>query len=356
MKKWLIFIMVVSVSLAYGFIIRDKATIKEVYINDRLIDKPVYSPRDNIEAELVKREVVLMGTQFTFVVEAPQQRAIDAITQVIKKLVILESKISSWMPGSDVYLLNQQAGSYVKVSQDTMNLLILSQQAYANTDGDFDVTIGGVWGLYPFRDALAAMPTDEQIKKQLEFVGTDKIQLNKEELTAKLPTGMKINLGGIGKGYATYLAISLMQSMGIKNAAVSAGGDAYLMGEKSTGPWKVRIENPRWQGQSIEQFLVSNYSVVTSGDAKQYFTRNGKRYGHIINPKNGKPAEGTQSVTIITKDITLADAYATAVFVKGAAKGMQWVNSREGIEALIIDSNGTVSRSIGWLALTQGPH
>lgn len=356
MKKWLIFIMVIGASLAYGFLVRDKADIKTVDVDKRVIEKPVYSQGKKIESELVKREVVLMGSQFTFVVDAPKKLALDAITQITKELIVLESKISSWKPGSDVFLLNQKAGDYVKISQLTMDLLILSQQAFEDTEGDFDASIGSVWDLYPFRDASAAMPTDEQIKQQLQFVGTDKIQLNRAELKAKLPAGMKINLGGIGKGYAADLAISLMKSMGIKNAAVSAGGDVYLMGKKSTGPWNVRIENPRWQGQSIEQFSVADYSVATSGDSKRFFTRNGKRYGHIINPKNGKPAAGAQSVTIITKDATLADAYATAVFVKGAIKGLQWVNDRDDVEALIIDHNGAVSRSNGWNALIRGGH
>ena len=356
MKKWLIFIMVIGASLAYGFLVRDKAAIEKIDFDNSVIEKPVYSQGEKIESELVKREVVLMGSQFTFVVDAPKKLALDAITQITKELIVLESKISSWKPGSDVFLLNQKAGNYVKISQLTMDLLILSQQAFDDTDGDFDASIGAVWDLYPFRDASAAMPTDEQIKQQLQFVGADKIQLNRAELTAKLPEGMKINLGGIGKGYAAHFAISLMKSMGIKNAAVSAGGDVHLMGKKSTGPWNVRIENPRWQGQSIEQFSVADYSVATSGDSKRFFTRNGKRYGHIIDPKNGQPAAGVQSVTIITKDATLADAYATAVFVKGAIKGLQWVNDREAIEALIIDGNGSVSRSNGWNALTKGGH
>ncbi len=356
MKKWIIFIIVISASLTYGFFIRDKVAVKKETVDNTVISKPVYSQDNNATSDLVKREVVLMGSQFIFVIDAPEKLALDAITQVTKRLIDLESKLSSWKPGSDVHLLNKHAGEYVKVSQDTINLLLLSKQAYQNTNGDFDISIGSVWDLYPFRDVSAPMPTDEQIKQQLQFVGADKIKINKTELKVKLPEGMKINLGGIGKGYAAHLAITLMKKMAIKNAAVSAGGDVYLMGKKSTGPWNVRIENPRWQGKTIEKFSVADLSVATSGDAKRFFIRNGKRYGHIINPENGKPATGVQSVTIIAEDATFADAYATAVFVKGAEKGMLWVNKRDVIEALIIDDNGTVFRSAGWNALTRGMH
>jgi len=357
MKKWLIFVVVIAIALSYGFFIREKSPPIKAVADKKLIEKPIYSHSENNQAKLIKREVVLMGSQFTFVVDAPRKQALNAITQITKNLVELESKISSWKPGSDIFLLNQKASnnsnSWVKISPLTMDLLVLSKQVYKETEADFDISIGPVWDLYPFRDPSAVMPTDKQILQQLQFVSTDKIQLNTAELKAKLAPGMKINLGGIGKGYAAHIGIKLMKSMGIKNAAISAGGDVYLMGKKTTGPWQVSIENPRWPGQSIEQFSIADSSVATSGDSKRFFTHKGKRYSHIINPKTGTPVTHAQSVSIITKNATLADAYATAVFVKGTNKGLQWVNNKEGIEALIIDHNGTVFRSNGWNEITK---
>lgn len=358
MKKWLVFIVVVSLSLVYG-VMHKKNTVNEALIatqslNENMLKKPVYESSTGKLSELVKREVVLMGSQFVFVVDAPEKRALQAITRITDDLLVLESKISSWKPSSDVFLLNQQSAKWIKVSQQTMNILMLSKQAFADTDRDFDVTIGAVWDLYPFRDETAALPTDSEVQQQLQFVGTEKIEFNQAEMKVKIPEGMKINLGGIGKGYAAELAITLFREMGIKNAAVSAGGDVYLMGKKSTGPWNISIENPRWKGQVVEQFSIEDYAVATSGDSQRYIIRKGKRYGHIINPKTGKPASSTQSVTILTKDAALADAYATAVSVKGAIDGMRWVNDKDNIEALIIDDNGTVTRSTGWDALAKG--
>ncbi|MCW9047981.1 MAG: FAD:protein FMN transferase [Gammaproteobacteria bacterium] len=362
MKKWLVFIIVVGLSLVYGLMYKDRTVNQTQHENEHdthhvdgsVINRPVYETSQYKSSELVKREVVLMGSQFIFVIEAPEKLALQVITKITENLLILESKISSWKPGSDVFLLNQQSGKWIKVSQQTMSLLLLSKQAFEDTDGDFDVTIGAVWDLYPFRDQTRDLPGDKQIQQQLQFVGTDKIELNQSEMKVRIPEGMKINLGGIGKGYAAQLAISLLREMGIKNAAVSAGGDVYLMGKKSSGPWNISIENPRWQGQIIEQFSIADYAVATSGDSQRYIKSNGKRYSHIINPKTGKPANGTQSVTILTKDAALADAYATAVSVKGAIEGMRWVNGKENIEALIIDDNSSVARSTGWETLTKG--
>lgn len=352
MKKWSIFMLVIVVALVYGLGLRERVVTGHGEQTSPSISAPIYAPSLNEGSELVKREVVLMGSQFVFVVDAPKTQALAAITAVTERLRQLEAEISSWKPGSDVFRLNDNTGQFIKVGADTLALLQLAQKVHADTDGAFDVSIGAVWDLYPFRHQDAPMPGDQQIEARLQFVGADKIQLRVDESRAMVPAGMKINFGGIGKGYAAHIAIEQMQAMGINNAAVSAGGDVFLLGQKHTGPWIVRIENPLWPGKTIEQFALQNCSAATSGDAQRYFIRNGKRYGHIISPLTGWPVEGIRSVTVITDDPTLADAYATAVFVKGPVEGMRWVNARDGVEALIIDDNGSVTRSTGWQALT----
>jgi thiamine biosynthesis lipoprotein len=354
MKKWSIFIAVIVVALGYGLGLRDKAPGGHQPPTPAAITAPIYAPASAGSGELVRREAVLMGSPFVFVVDAPRSQALDAITTVTDRLRRLEAEISSWKPGSDVYRLNDNAGRFIKVGADTLALLQLSQQVHVETDGAFDITIGVVWDLYPFRDPSAPLPSDEQIEQALQFIGANRIELDEAQSRARIPAGMKINLGGIGKGYAAKIAIEQMRAMGIRNAAVSAGGDVHLMGKKRSGPWLIRIENPRWEGKTIEQFALEGQSVATSGDAQRYFTRQGKRYSHIISPLTGRLVAGTQSVTVISRDPALADAYATAVSVKGAEEGMQWVNQQDGVEALIIDHRGRVARSSGWQAITGG--
>lgn len=355
-KKWSLFIVVIALALIAGRLLRDPAPAAVMEKETPPIPPAIYASSDGLPGELVKREVVLMGSQFVFVVDAPKDKALVAITKVTERLRELEAQISSWKPGSDVFRLNDNGGRFIEVGDDTLALLRLAQQAYTETDGAFDVSIGAVWDLYPFRNADAPLPSDEQIRAQLEHVGADRIEVNAHESKAMVPAGMKINLGGIGKGYAAQIAIETIKGMGIINAAVSAGGDVHLMGRKHTGPWNIRIENPRWEGKSIESFTLQDRSVATSGDTQRYIVRNGKRYGHIINPLTGKPAEGTQSVTVIADNPALADAYATAVFVKGPVEGMRWVDARADVEALIVDEHGSVTRSSGWQAITGGIH
>lgn len=352
MKKWLIFIAVITLSLAYGLGLRERNATPAPRAKAESITPPLYTPLGDADSELVRREVVLMGSQFIFAVDAPRPQAIAAITAATERLRELEAAISSWKPGSDIYRLNDNAGHDIKVGADTLALLRLGKQIQSETGGAFDVSIGAVWDLYPFRNPDAPMPNEQQIAAQLENVGAQRIGIDEAASKARVPEGMKVNLGGIGKGYAAQLAITTMKGMGIENAAVSAGGDLYLMGGKQTGPWNVRIENPRWEGRSIEQFTLRDRSVATSGDGQRYIMVDGKRYGHIIDPRTGRPAEGSQSVTVICDDPSRADAYATAVFVMGPAEGMKWVDSHVGVEALIIDDNGTVSRSAGWASVT----
>lgn len=360
MKKWSIFIVVIAVALGYGLGLRDRAAMRHLEQPPSLSSPLIfYAPTRNRGSELasalIRREAVLMGSAFVFVVEAPKAQALAAIITVTERLRRLEAEISSWKPGSDVYRLNDNAGRFIKVGADTLALLQLSQQVHRETEGAFDITIGAVWDLYPFRDPSAPLPSDKQIEQALRFVGADRIELDAKQSRARIPAGMKINLGGIGKGYAAQIAIEQMRAMGIRNAAVSAGGDVYLMGKKQTGPWRVRIENPRWEGKTIEQFALAGQSVATSGDTQRYFIRQGKRYSHIISPLSGRPVEGSQSVTVISRDPARADAYATTVSVKGPEEGMLWVDRQEGVEALIIDDNGRVTRSRGWQAITGGP-
>lgn len=358
MQKWFIFIAVIIVALGYGMGVRDNAPASDPVEKPAAVNAPIYATTEaggsELASELIRREVVLMGSQFVFVVDAPRPQALKVITAVTERLRKLESELSSWKPGSDIYRLNDNPGRFIKVGADTLTLLQISQQVYLQTDGAFDITIGAVWDLYPFRDATRPLPTDEQITQALRFVGANRIEIDEARLQARVPAGMKLNLGGIGKGYAAKIAIEQMRAMGIHNAAVSAGGDIYLMGRKPSGPWLISIDNPRWEGKYIEQFALDGLSVATSGDARRYFTREGKRYSHIVSPLTGRPVDSIQNVTVICKDPVLADAYATTAAVKGAQEGMQWINQQDGVEALIIDHHGQVTRSNGWQAITEG--
>lgn len=350
---WLFFVAVVGAALVYGLVLDRPDAVIEERIAPASVP-PALSPPVAVNG-LVRREAVLMGSQFVFVAEGERARAAGAIAAAFERLRELEARISDWRPGSEISRLNDRAGiAPVQVGSDTFALLELSRELHRETGGAFDVTIGAVWDLWPFRDPRAPLPTENRIHESLALVGADRIELDRARSTAYLPVaGMRVNLGAIGKGYAAQAAIEVLRAHGIERAAVSAGGDTYLLGAKSDGPWQVGIEHPRWQGRYIERFAAGDVAVATSGDAERFVERGGKRYGHILDPRTGYPAEGVQSVTIVTADPVRADAYATAVFVMGVARGLAWVAAHPGTEALIVDGEGAVHRSPGWAAMAR---
>ncbi|MEZ6148493.1 MAG: FAD:protein FMN transferase [Pirellulaceae bacterium] len=316
------------------------------------------APRSAIaQSTVTRREVMMMGTSFVFVVDAEPELGIQAIQSAIKRLRELESEVSSWRPDSDISRLNAQAGiSPVDVGQDGLELLRLAKELHALTAGTFDVTIGPVWDLWPFRDAKLPLPTKQQLQNALPLVDASKIELNAANSTAFLPLpGMRVNLGAVGKGYAARLAIDAMRGLGVERAAVSAGGDLCLLGRRTDGPWVVGLEHPRWTGRVMEQFVAGDIAVATSSNSQRHVVRDNQSYGHILDPRTGQPATQSQSVTILTADPARADAFATAVFVMGPQEGLAWVERQAGVEALIIDHDGHQHRSSGWSQLATSP-
>ncbi len=313
------------------------------------------SRRQTTDGTLVRREVVLMGSSFVFVVDAPSEKATAAIDSAVSRLRQLEYQISSWRPDSDISKLNGRAGKEpVQVGDETFELLRLARQLHHHTGGAFDVTIGPVWDLWPFRDSQQAIPSRRSIDQALKLVDASKITLDETRRTAFLPDpGMRVNLGAIGKGYAAKLAVEEFKRHGIARAAISAGGDLFLLGKKTSGPWIVEIEHPRGGSRPLDRFTASDTAVATSGNAKRFIVRDGRRYGHILDPRTGNPVDDCRSVTIITGDPAVADAYATAVFVMGSAKGMAWIENHPDVEGLIVDAGDNVLTSSGWSSVTH---
>lgn len=356
-KSWIVFTVILGAAMGAGYY---RAQAKpaastvpraENLHADRVILRETVATDEQAPGHEVRREAVLMGCQFVFVVDAPEQQALAAIKAASDRIKDLEEAISSWKPGSDIARLNESAGIRpVSVGPDTLHLLKISRELNQETAGAFDVTIGPLWNLWSFANKSSnRIPTVENIERIKPLVDSSALVLDEKQGTAFLTKkGMYINLGAIGKGYAAELGIQAMREHGIKRAAVSASGDMYLLGKKRSGPWVVDIEHPRWEGRSLARFLAGDIAIATSGDAKQFVMQDGKRYGHILNPATGMPADEVQSVTIVTQSPTLADAYATAVLVMGPRQGLDWVNRHDGVEALIVDANGNQHTSDGW--------
>jgi len=212
------------------------------------------------------------------------------------------------------------------------------------TKGVFDVTFASLGYQYDYRKHL--QPDEQTIAHEINRINYKKMILQNQSVHFEL-AGMRIDLGGIAKGYAVDRSIDILQQCGITQALVSAGGDSRIIGDHHGKPWIIGIQHPRKKEALALRIPLSNTAISTSGDYERYFIRNGERVHHIIDPKTGKSAKRSWSATIIGDDATSTDALSTSVFILGAKKGLQLIDSIPGFDAIIIDAEGVVHYSSG---------
>jgi thiamine biosynthesis lipoprotein len=243
---------------------------------------------------------------------------------------------------ADSYLSRINRNEITEIDDpETVKILNSGLQFSKITGGAFDMTLGTVKDLYTFGKENPIPPTDEAIKKALSVSGYTKLKIDGNKIDK--PEGMKIDPGGILKGYAVDEAVDSLKKNGIENALVNAGGNIRVLGKNTKGEtWKIGVENPRAQGDIISLIPLDNLAVATSGDYQRYFFYRGKRYHHILDPSTGKPADKVFSTTITAPEAIITDAYSTAVFVMGKKKGFEFLKSQK-LEGMIVDSEGMES-------------
>lgn len=291
----------------------------------------------------------LMGTFFEIKVNgtnsAPQIRsALEKIRELSNALNYFDSK-------SELSQVNAMSGiSAFAVSHDTYDVIDKAFQFSRRSGGAFDLTIGPLMDIWNISSSdHSKIPSGNELVYAQHLVNYGNIILNSQSETVKLMyPGMKIDLGGIAKGYAISKARAILVDKGVKSAIISAGSSIAVIGDNKGRPWKIAIKDPRHPDDNVGLItLKPGQAVSTSGDYENYFEIKGIRYHHIIDPLTGMPAEGTRSVTIVCNDSTLADMLSTAVFVMGPNRGMSFVSTFPDTYAVIIDKDGSVLTSQG---------
>lgn len=227
---------------------------------------------------------------------------------------------------TDVDLLNDGAGSgqFVKISAEVFEMLKLAQHYSELTDGAFDVTVGAAVDLWRTARKTKKLPTPEELADVRKVVGFEHLHLNETEQSAMLDlAGVKINLGGVGKGYGVDIVREIFAKYGINDGIIDFGTSSiFVFGKK-----KIGIKNSRSDGDLSEIVELENAALSTSGDYEQFFVANGRRWHHIIDPKTCLPTDnGVASVTVIVPDNvencgTVADILSTSVFTLGEDLG-----------------------------------
>ncbi len=259
-----------------------------------------------------------------------------------------EQMLSRTVEGSDVWRINHAEGEPVEVSDDTAAILRCAIRIGNLSGGAFDVTIAPASILWDFTSGKTALPDAEEIAKAAELVDYTKIEM--EANTVRLPAGMMIDLGGIAKGYIADQIRIYLEKRGVKHAILSFGGNIIAIGAKPDGSqWTIGIQDiDRPTGDPMLKTLSSGGSVVTSGIYERGFDLDGIRYHHLLSPATGWPVQNElASVTIISESSMEGDALSTAAFVLGREAGMKLIESLDGIEAVFIARDRSVTGTSG---------
>jgi len=307
------------------------------------------NPLPSHSTNLHKYHQVSMGTviEITLVSE-DGEAAQKASLQAFQEIRRIEQLMSPWIETSDVSRLNRSAGKeWAKVSPETFEVIQRSQKISGLSEGAFDITIAPLIQIWRKARERGAPPSSEEVKKILNLVNFRNLLTRSDGKVFLKKKGMAIELGGIAKGYAVDRAFGILASLGYKNLIINAGGDLRSKGFKNNQPWSIGIQHPRSAEKVMATISVSDSAIATSGDYEKFFLHQGKRYHHILNPKTGFPADGCQSVIILSKDGMMADGLATAVFVLGTEKGYTLCQRLEGVECLIVDREGRTMMTPG---------
>ena len=294
------------------------------------------------ENKKVSKDIFAMDTYMT--VTAYGKNAENGVNKAVDEINRLETVLSAEKQESDIYKLNETGSG--TLSTDTKNIVSKALEINKTTNGAFDISIYPLMVKWGFTTQKYNVPSKNEISKLLKDVDSSKIIFDEKSGNIKLKENMKIDLGGIAKGYTSNRVMQIFKECGVKSGLVSLGGNVQALGTKTDGTaWQIAIENPDKSSDYIGVVSVKDKAVITSGGYERYFEKNGKTYHHILDPETGYPVEsGLKSVTIVSDDGTLADALSTSLFVMGKEKALDyWREHKNEFDTVLVEDNGDIT-------------
>lgn len=297
----------------------------------------------------------IMGTEIKVELwHAQRAEACVAIAAVMSEMQRIDAEMSPYKKSSRLSKLNANAAEgFVEVGEELFGLISRSQGYSQLTGGAFDITYASAGRYYDYRNGKK--PTSEELAKSINAINFRHLELNHRNYSIRfLNPHVYVDLGGIAKGHAVDSGIRILREFGIEQAMVSAGGDSQIIGDRRGEPWVVGVKHPRNESAEVAVLPLLDASISTSGDYERFFIEDGVRYHHIIDPASGKSAYKVRSVTVIGAESTATDALSTSVFVMGAKRGIELINRLIGIDAIVVDGEGRMHVSDGFMALDSG--
>lgn len=297
----------------------------------------------NGDARYFEHTIVAMGTTARIgVYAAAEDEANAVINRAFAELKRLEALFSIYQPTSDVSRLNAAAGTgAIPVDRDTIQILTAARQYSALTHRAFDATIEPLMKLWGFRSEqkeFSELPTAKDVNAALQYVGAEQIDIDSANRTVRLKGhGTRLDLGGIAVGYALDRMEEIIRQQGIERAFIDISGDMIAIGSPDEKGWPIAIPDPQNNARSIYKMTIRDQALATSGSYMSYVVYNAMRYGHIMDPHQGRPAQRVLSSTVIARRGIDADALSTASFVTG----QRYADTR----LILVDSLGKIEEA-----------
>lgn len=295
----------------------------------------------------ISKTRLVMGTYVAITTIHPSKdQAEEAIALAFNEIDRLTNLLSRHLSTTPLADLNR-VGKLTNADPELLQLIKQSLFYYSDTAGAFDISVLPLLNLYSSSFSTGTPPTKKQVSETLTLVGADNITVKDRTITL-LRQGMELTLDGIAKGYIVDRASEILFANGIENHLINGGGDIRTRGNGAKGkPWTIAVQDPAKGGEYPEIIKLNNGAVATSGNYEIFYDSE-KLYHHIVNGKTGRSPLLSKSVTVSAPTVMAADALSTSVFVLEPIAGVRHVNSRPGIECLVVDKNDIVHRSQGW--------
>ena len=299
------------------------------------------------KSEASESEIFALDTAITLKVYGSKR--VVVLKKLEDKINELDDMLSTGKETSEVSRLNRSGEAVL--SPTVANLVKRSLDIYKKTDGLFDITIYPLMELWGFPTKNYKVPLEKEIEEKLKLVGSDKIDFNEETRKISFKNkGMEIDFGGIGKGYITDELVKILTDEKVESAIINLGGNVFGFRKKPDGSlWNIAIRDPNEPDKYMAAIRLEDSAVITSGGYERYFEENGIIYHHILDPRTGKPSDsGLKSVSIISKDGTLADALSTSLFIMGEEKAVKyWKENGSNFDILLMTKDNRLLVSAG---------
>lgn len=274
----------------------------------------------------------------------------ETLDEIIAYISTLEEKLSFTIEGSDIWQINENNGSWVNVSKETIELIKMSIEISQLSDGLFDISSGPLINLWGISPPEGYYPTTDEIDEAIEKINYKNIEIDETNQKVKIQKHMNINLGAIAKGYIADKVKVLMTEKSIDHGIINLGGNVLLIGNKPSGKlFEIGVAKPyALRGELVATIKIEDVAMVSSGIYERYFEYEDKKYHHILNPLTGYPENNTiQSVSIITDSSGRADALSTAIFLLGVEKGLAVIEADPTVEVVFVTKANKIIPSSG---------